>query len=116
MHALLGLLPVICFLTGLVYLDSYKLVGIRWVIGIIAVGGVIAGVGYLVHTNLLDLLEVEFTTYTRYISPFIEEILKALVILVLIRLNRVGFLVDAAIFVFASQINDGRVATFTEYL
>ena len=101
MHALLGLLPVICFLAGLVYLDSYKLVGIRWVIGIIVAGGVTAGIGYLINSYFLDLLEVEFTTYIRYISPFIEEILKAFVILVLIRLNRVGFLVDAAIFGFA---------------
>ena len=100
-HALLGLLPVICFLTGLVYLDSYKLVGIRWVIGIIVAGGITVGIGYLINSYLLAVLGVEFTTYTRYISPFIEEILKALIILVLIRFNRVGFLVDAAIFGFA---------------
>jgi RsiW-degrading membrane proteinase PrsW (M82 family) len=99
--ALLGLLPVICFLTGLVYLDSYKLVGIRWVVGIIVVGGIIAGVSYLVHSSVLDILEIEFVSYTRYISPFIEEVLKGLVILALIRLNRIGFLVDAAIFGFA---------------
>ncbi len=101
MHALLGLLPVICFLTGLVYLDSYKLVGIRWVIGIIIAGSVVAGAGYLMNSALLALLDVDFITYIRYISPFIEEILKALIILVLIRLNRIGFLVDAAIFGFA---------------
>jgi len=101
MHALLGLLPVICFLTGLVYLDSYKLVGIRWVIGAIIAGGVIVGVSYLSHTWLLELLDINFTSYTRYISPFIEETLKAIVILILIRLNRIGFLVDAAIFGFA---------------
>ncbi len=100
-HALLGLLPVICFLTGLVYLDSYKLVGIRWVIGIIIAGSVVAGAGYLMNSALLALLDVDFITYIRYISPFIEEILKALIILVLIRLNRIGFLVDAAIFGFA---------------
>ncbi len=101
MHALLGLLPVICFLTGLVYLDSYKLVGIRWVIGIIIAGSVVAGAGYLMNSALLALLDVDFITYTRYISPFIEEILKSLIILALIRLNRIGFLVDAAIFGFA---------------
>ncbi len=71
-HALLGLLPVICFLTGLVYLDSYRLVALRWVLGIIVVGGVIAGVSYLAHTSLLESLDIGFTSYTRYISPFIE--------------------------------------------
>jgi RsiW-degrading membrane proteinase PrsW (M82 family) len=100
-HALLGLLPVICFLTGLVYLDSYRLVALRWVVGTILVGGVMVGVSYLSHAWLLELIDIEFTSYTRYISPFIEEALKAIVILILIRLNRIGFLVDAAIFGFA---------------
>ena len=100
-HALLGLLPVICFLTGLVYLDSYKLVSIRWVIGAIIAGGLIVGLSYLSHTWLLEFLDIDFTSYTRYVSPFIEETLKAIVILLLIRLNRIGFLVDAAIFGFA---------------
>jgi len=100
-HALLGLLPVICFLAGLVYLDSYKLVGIRSVVGVIVIGGITAGVSYLVNSSLLDILEIEFVSYARYISPPIEEILKGLVILALIRLNRIGFLVDAAIFGFA---------------
>jgi RsiW-degrading membrane proteinase PrsW (M82 family) len=101
MHTLLGLLPVICFLTGLVYLDSYKLVGIRWVMGVIVVGGITAGLSYLVHAYLLDLLDIEFASYTRYVSPLIEEVLKASIILVLLRMNRIGFLVDAAIFGFA---------------
>jgi RsiW-degrading membrane proteinase PrsW (M82 family) len=101
MHALLGLLPVICFLTGLVYLDSYKLVGIRWVMGVIIAGGITAGLSYLINVNFLDFLEIQFTTYARYISPFIEEILKAAIILALLRMHRIGFLVDAAIFGFA---------------
>jgi RsiW-degrading membrane proteinase PrsW (M82 family) len=101
MHALLGLLPVICFLTGLVYLDSYKLVGIRWVMGVIVTGGITAGISYVIHSNLLDVLELQFTTYTRYMSPFIEEVLKAAIILALLRTHRIGFLVDAAIFGFA---------------
>ena len=80
-HALLGLLPVICFLTGLVYLDSYRLVALRWVVGIIIVGGVMAGVSYLSNAWLLESLDIGFTSYVRYISPFIEETLKAVVIL-----------------------------------
>ena len=101
MHALLGLLPVICFLGGLVYLDSYRLVSLRWVLGTIVAGGLVAGASYLVNAGFLGLLDIEFAAYTRYVSPVIEEILKGLVILGLIRLNRIGFLVDAAIFGFA---------------
>lgn len=100
-HALLGLLPVVCFLAGLVYLDSYRLVGIRWVAGTIAVGALTAGLSYVANGYLTGALDIEFTAYTRYVSPLIEEALKATVILLLIRLNRIGFLVDAAIMGFA---------------
>ena len=108
-HALLGLLPVICFLGGLVYLDSYRLVGIRWVLGTIATGGLIAGLSYFLNDWLIAALDIEFTTYSRYLAPFIEEALKGVVILALIRLHRIGFLVDAAIFGFAVGAGFGVV-------
>jgi RsiW-degrading membrane proteinase PrsW (M82 family) len=99
--ALLGLLPVVCFLVCLVYLDSYRLVGVRWVVGVIIIGGLVAGASYFTNAALLELLDIEFATYTRYVSPVVEEVLKGLVVVGLIRLNRIGFLVDAAIFGFA---------------
>ena len=100
-HLLLGLLPVSCFLAALVYLDSYKLVPIRRVLMVIALGCCTAALSYPVSLFWLDLAGVDFTTYTRFIAPAFEEGLKALVIVILIRLNRVGFLVDAAILGFA---------------
>ena len=42
LHALLGLLPVCCFLAALIYLDSYKLIPMRWILGTITLG-----LGYL---------------------------------------------------------------------
>jgi len=100
-HALLGILPVILFLTGLVYLDSYKLVSIRRVLGVIVAGSAVAGLSYLANSALLDVFDVDFSAYSRYVSPLLEESLKALVVVILIRFNRIGFLVDAAIFGFA---------------
>ena len=100
-HALLGLLPVCCFLVALVLLDSYKLVDIRWVLGTIVFGGITAGLSFLIHTGVLDTYDITFTSYSRYASPFIEEALKGLIIVVLLYRNRIGFLVDAAIFGFA---------------
>jgi len=101
-HLLLGLLPVLSFLAVLVWLDSYKLVGIRRVLGVIAAGCAAAGLSYLVDSALLDALQVDFLTFARYVSPLPEESLKALVIVLLFRLHRVGFLVDAAIYGFAA--------------
>ncbi len=100
-HALLGLLPVCCFLAALVYLDSYKLVPIRWVLAVIVIGCGAAVLSYPINLLGLDWLEIEFTTYTRYFAPFVEESLKALVIIIMMRHNRIGFLVDAAILGFA---------------
>jgi RsiW-degrading membrane proteinase PrsW (M82 family) len=99
LRPLLGLAPVLCFLGALVLLDSYKLVRLRWVVMAVVGGMAIAGIAYFVNGALLERFDFHF--YTRYVSPFIEEGLKALVIVALIRSHRIGFLVDAAIFGFA---------------
>jgi RsiW-degrading membrane proteinase PrsW (M82 family) len=101
LHALLGLLPVCCFLAALVYLDSYKLVPMKWVVGAIALGCMAGVASYPLNMIGLQWLDIDFTAYTRYVAPFVEEVLKALIIWALMRNNRVGFLVDAAIFGFA---------------
>lgn len=100
-HSLVGLLPVCCFLVALMLLDSYKLVDVRWILGTIVFGGMVAGASYLIHSAALDAFDISFTSYSRYFSPFIEEALKGLIIVVLLYRNRIGFLVDAAIFGFA---------------
>lgn len=102
LHALLGLLPVCCFLTALVWLDSYKLVPLRWILGTIMAGAVVAALSYPVNVAGLEWLDLGFATYTRYVAPLVEEALKALLIVLLMRRHRIGFLVDAAIFGFAA--------------
>lgn len=99
LRPLLGLAPVLCFLGALVLLDSYKLVRLRWVVMAVVGGMAIAGIAYFANGALIERFDFRF--YTRYISPFIEEALKGLVIVALIRAHRIGFLVDAAIFGFA---------------
>ncbi|HYY62307.1 MAG TPA: PrsW family glutamic-type intramembrane protease [Burkholderiales bacterium] len=99
LRAALALLPVAAFLVVLVVLDSYKLVRLRAVLGVVLAGMLAAGVAYAVNGALLPYFK--FATYTRYVAPFAEEALKALVIVALIRAHRIGFLVDAAIFGFA---------------
>jgi protease PrsW len=101
LHALLGLLPVCCFLAALVYLDSYKLVPLKWVVGTIVLGCATGVASYPLNMIGLQWLDVDFTVYTRYVAPLVEEALKALVIWALMRENRIGFLVDAAILGFA---------------
>ncbi len=100
-HALLGLLPVCCFLGALVYLDSYKLIPARWTLGAIGLGCLAAIVSYPINVGVGGLLNIDFVSLTRYFAPVVEEMLKAIIIVALIRNNRIGFLVDAAIFGFA---------------
>lgn len=100
-RALVGLLPVLCFLAVLLYLDSYKLVRLRTVVMVILAGGCVSGASYLVNILAVQLFDIEYATLTRYIAPLAEELLKGLVIVWLIRTHRIGFLVDAAIFGFA---------------
>lgn len=100
-HAVLGLLPVCFFLAALIYLDSYKLVPVRWILSAIGLGCIAGILSYPLNTAAGALLAVDFATLTRFVAPLIEEALKATIIVALVRNNRVGFLVDAAIVGFA---------------
>jgi len=99
--ALVGLLPVLSFLAVLLALDSYKLVRLRVVVGMVVAGAAVAVAGYFVNGRILEAAALDFETFTRYVSPATEELLKALVVVALVRAHRVGFLVDAAILGFA---------------
>jgi RsiW-degrading membrane proteinase PrsW (M82 family) len=101
LHIVIGVLPVLGFLAALLYLDSYKLVTMRVVISVVGAGFVVAIACYFVNAYALSVTGIDFTRYSRYVGPVIEEFGKALVIVVLIRAHRVGFLVDAAILGFA---------------
>jgi len=99
--ALVGLLPVLTFLAALLYLDSYKLVSLRSVMVVVVCGAIMAGISYEANALVLGLVQIDFVPYSRYVAPHIEELLKGLVIVALIRSHRIGFLVDAAIMGFA---------------
>jgi hypothetical protein len=92
---------VLIFLLSLVYLDSYKLVRPHTVLSVTGLGALIAIVSYFMNGWLYGLAGLEFIGYSRYVAPFVEELLKGLVMVWLFRTSRIGFLVDAAILGFA---------------
>jgi len=96
-----ALLPVLTFLAVLVYLDSYKLVRMRTMLVVLACGAAVAVATYPTNAFLLTVSGLDVPSFTRYVGPIAEELLKAVVIVVLISTHRIGFLVDAAIFGFA---------------
>ena len=99
--ALVALLPVIVFLAALLWLDSYKLLAPSSVVAVIGAGAVMAAVSYPLNAFLLGRLDLGLLAFSRYVSPLTEELLKGLIVLALVRMHRIGFLVDAAIYGFA---------------
>lgn len=89
------------FLLVLVYMDSYKLVGLKVVLWVIAGGGLMTVASYFGNGFLLSRTGLDFGFYSRYLAPVVEESLKGLVIIYLFRSHRIGFLVDSAIMGFA---------------
>jgi RsiW-degrading membrane proteinase PrsW (M82 family) len=100
-NALLGVLPVLTFLATLAHFDSFKLVPGRTIVQVIAAGAGAAVAAYYINTFLLARLHIDFLYFTHFVSPLVEEGLKALLIIALIRTNRVGFMFDAVILGFA---------------
>jgi RsiW-degrading membrane proteinase PrsW (M82 family) len=99
-YALLAFLPACLFLLSLLYLDSYKLVRFRTVVQLVVIGAVMAAVSLFLN-DVIEGRGVDRGTVLRLIAPAIEELLKGLPLLLLIRRKRIGFAIDAAINGFA---------------
>jgi RsiW-degrading membrane proteinase PrsW (M82 family) len=96
-----ALLPVFLFLGLLVFLDSFKLVSLRSVLVALLAGALAALAGAQANGWLLDTTGLPTHAFSRYVAPLVEETVKALWVVILLRRGRVGFLVDAAILGFA---------------
>ena len=101
LRASVGLLPVLCFLAAMRAFDSYKLVHLRPTLAMIAAGALGAVASYWIGAVVIGVSGLEFTPYSRYVAPPVEELLKGAVIVWLVARHRVAFLVDAAICGFA---------------
>jgi hypothetical protein len=85
------------------------------VVVVIMLGGLTALAAMYINGWLLGVFDMPLKPYSRYVSPIVEESLKALVIIYLFRSNRVGFLVDSAIMGFAVGAGFALVENF-QYL
>jgi len=97
MRAPIALVPVLLFLGALVHGDAYKLLRLKVVLALVAAGALAAGASYLLNNWAYAHFPGDFEAYSRYVSPWIEESLKAVLIVFLIRTRRVGLPVDAGI-------------------
>jgi len=101
LRASIALAPVLLFLGGLVQLDAYKLVRFNRIALLMAAGALAAGASYLGNNFAYGHFSGDFAAFSRYVSPWIEEACKALLLVYLIRTRRVGLPVDGGISGFA---------------
>jgi RsiW-degrading membrane proteinase PrsW (M82 family) len=97
LKAIIALLPVIVLVIVLFRLDSHRLLGTHFMIRIFVAGCLSAVVCSLLNALAIEYIALDFTRYSRYVAPLIEEAVKASIIVYLFRTNRIGFLIDAGI-------------------
>jgi protease PrsW len=109
---LVCLIPVFLFLVMLLYLDSLKLVSKILLMICLAWGLASSGISFFLNTWLINHLDVSFNTYSGFISPFVEELMKCGMLWLLIKKSKIGFMIDGAIYGFSI----GAAFSFAENL
>jgi protease PrsW len=99
MNVAAALTPVVALLGILVLMDSFKLVQWRLVAKAILAGALAAGIALALQTIIVEA--VPLPVLRRVVAPPVEELLKILFVVYVVRWQRVGFPVDAAIIGFA---------------
>ncbi|MFO7615701.1 MAG: PrsW family intramembrane metalloprotease [Bacteroidales bacterium] len=97
-----SLLPVLLFLVFLYLLDRFRLVEVRSLVICLVWGIISVAAAYLFNNLLGKWIGIPFDSQSRYMAPVVEESLKAIIIIYLLKKKRAGFLVDAAIYGFAT--------------
>jgi len=97
----LGFLPVLTFAAILFVFDNFQLVKFRIVGNALLAGAAAGSLCLLLNPWLLGRTGLSVPNYARYLAPFVEEGAKVIYLFLLLRRNRLGFLVDSAIVGFA---------------
>ena len=100
-HWGLALVPVLVLLTIFVWLDAFELMSLKEILFLMVLGALGAGAAWPVSGRLLDQLPIGFSSYSRFVAPWIEEAIKAAIMIGLFRMNRIGYKLDAVISGFA---------------
>ena len=100
-HWGLALVPVLLLLAIFVWLDAFKLMSLHEILFLLFLGGCGALASWPVAGRFLDALPIGFNSYSRYVAPWIEEAIKAVIMIGLFRFNRIGYKLDAVISGFA---------------
>ena len=100
-HWGLALVPVLVLLAIFVWLDAFALMSFREILFLLLLGGIGAIASYPVSGRLLDTLPIGFSSYSRFVAPWIEEAIKGAIVIGFFRVNRIGYKLDAVLSGFA---------------
>ncbi|HEX8937719.1 MAG TPA: PrsW family glutamic-type intramembrane protease [Sphingomicrobium sp.] len=100
-HWGVALIPVMAMLAVFVWLDAFKLMNLKEILVLLMLGAIAALAAWPVSGRLLDTLPIGFSLYSRFVAPWIEEAIKAVIMIGLFRMNRIGYKLDAVISGFA---------------
>jgi len=107
---IISLSPVFLLLGLFLFLDSMKLANKLILTACLGWGILSAALSFYVNTFLVNRFHLSFELLSGYVAPFVEELLKMGLILMLIKRNRVGFMIDGAIYGFST----GAAFSFAE--
>ena len=96
-----ALVPVLIMLVMFIWLDVFKLMTVWETLGLLLLGALTAAAAYPVSGTFLDALPLGFSYYSRFVAPWVEELVKGLAIVGLFWFNRIGYKLDAVISGFA---------------
>ncbi len=101
LNVLVSILPVFIFLLILIIIDSFKLIKRNTLLITILSGALVAVLSMYTNIYLISKLDWDVIYYSRYIAPLIEESLKAIFPIYLLKSRKFAFMVDGAIYGFA---------------
>ena len=100
-HWGVALIPVLVMLALFVWLDAFALMSLKEIFVLLLLGALAALVAWPISGRVLDTLPIGFSLYSRFVAPWIEEAIKAAIMILLFRINRIGYKLDAVISGFA---------------
>jgi RsiW-degrading membrane proteinase PrsW (M82 family) len=100
-HWGLALVPVLVLLLIFTWLDAFELMSLKEILFLMLLGALGAFAAWPVSGRLLDQLPIGFSNYSRFVAPWIEEAIKAVIMIGLFKFNRIGYKLDAVISGFA---------------
>ncbi len=101
LHWGLALIPVLILLAIFNWFDAFELMSFKEILFLLLLGSLGAVAAYPLSGRMLDTLPIGFSNYSRFVAPWIEEAIKAVIVIGLFRFNRIGYKLDAVVSGFA---------------